>query len=364
MTATLLEIKKQEDIRRSTDILAKLLAVENLTIIDGGCDTSYIDVANRIVHIVKFKANSPLSNKMVRITSIAHEVGHSLFTPLSLLHNSVDKKYPNLAMYINVVEDIRIERLIRNRYSGIHTTMKEGRKIMLQNGFYGKQALLDPNSLDFINKLIIYTKVGKENSKIDLNTQDECVVRYIERNAIDEQSVILVSKFLYLYCKQKQHEQEDDSSTKNDDTTKSPSNNNGDTGEGDSTQDSDDRSEDSSNKDDSDSTEDSDDSEGSPSKNEDSDDLGSSEDTEASDAEANKVANSNINELLKKLMKEADNLTDEDIDSDIKQTLESMLEETMKPHIDADSITTTCKKTTFSNGIIQVYTPTCKVRKI
>lgn len=360
MTATLLEIKKQEDIRRSTDILAKLLAVENLTIIDGGCDTSYIDVANRIVHIVKFKANSPLSNKMVRITSIAHEVGHSLFTPISLLHNSVDKKYPNLAMYINVVEDIRIERLIRNRYSGIHTTMKEGRKIMLQNGFYGKQALLDPNSLDFINKLIIYTKVGKENSKIDLDTQDECVVRYIERNAIDEQSVILVSKFLYLYCKQKQHEQEDDSSTKNDDTTKSPSNNNGDTGEGDSTKDS---SNDSSENDNNnlDSTEDS---EGNPSADEDSNDLDSTEDTEVSDAEANEVANSNINELLKKLMKEAENLTDEDIDSDIKQTLESMLEETMKPHIDAEGITTTCKKTTFSNSIIQVYTPTCKVRKI
>lgn len=192
--------RKQEEIRRSTDLLAKLLAKENLTIVDGGVDTSCIDTVKRIVHIVKFKASSPLSHKAVRVTSIAHEVGHALFTPRRLMHDNVEKSYPGLHQFINIVEDIRIEKLIRNKYKGLHAIMQEGRKIMLDNGVYGALAIKDPSKLEFINQLIIYTKVGKGNSKITLDTRDEYVLRYIERTAVDEKSVVKCAKFLYEYC--------------------------------------------------------------------------------------------------------------------------------------------------------------------
>lgn len=194
--------KSQRDIQESTDILAKLLATENLHIIDGGCETSYIDLKNRVMRIVRFKSDSPLNCKEVRITSIGHECGHALFTPESLIHSYVDKKYPNLFPFVNLVEDIRIEKLIRNKFKGIHKTMKAGRAIMYREGHYGEEALNDPNSLNIFNKIILYTKVDKNINGLQLSLSDESVVRYVERHAVDEQSVIKCAKFLYVYCKE------------------------------------------------------------------------------------------------------------------------------------------------------------------
>jgi len=116
------------------------------------------------------------------------------------MHDNVEQSYPGLHQFINIVEDIRIEKLIRNKYKGLHAIMQEGRKIMLENGVYGALAIKDPSKLEFINQLIIYTKVGKGNSKITLDTRDEYVLRYIERTAVDEKSVVKCAKFLYEYC--------------------------------------------------------------------------------------------------------------------------------------------------------------------
>lgn len=195
--------RRQEEIRQSTDILARLLAIENLTIIDGGVTTSCIDLKHRIVRIVKFPPDSPLATKQVRMTSIAHEVGHAVFTPTNLMHGNVDKKYPRLHVYINIVEDIRIEKLIKNKYMGLHSLMKEGRAIMYRNGVFGEDALEFPNNIAFINKVILYSKVGVEETGLQLTTTDEAVIKYIERMAIDEPSVVKCAKFLYEYCKER-----------------------------------------------------------------------------------------------------------------------------------------------------------------
>lgn len=193
--------RRQDEIRRSTDILAKLLANENLTVISGGVTTSMIDLNKRVVYIVEFKPTSPLSCREVRITCIGHEVGHALFTPKNLMHGASEKKFPGLFMFINVVEDIRIERLMKNKFKGLHSIMKEGRKVMYENGFYGQEAIDDPNSMNYLNKVILYTKVGAKTTGLTLSVKDESVIKYIERNAVDEPSVIHCAKFLYQYCK-------------------------------------------------------------------------------------------------------------------------------------------------------------------
>lgn len=203
----------QEEIRKSTDVLAKLMAKENLTIIDGGVETSMIDMDKRIVYIVKFNHNSPLACKEVRTTSISHEIGHALFTPTTLMHEAIKRKMPNLSQYVNIVEDIRIEKLIKNQYKGLHATMQAGRKVMLDNNIFGLSAKLSPNSLEYANKLILYTKVGVVNSKVKFSVKEEAVLRFIERMAVDEKSVIECAKFLFLFCEeQKQEENNADSS--------------------------------------------------------------------------------------------------------------------------------------------------------
>ena len=217
--------RQQEEIRKCTNVLAKLMAKENITIVDGGVSTSMIDLDNRIIYVVTFKPSRPLNCKEVRVTSLAHEVGHALFTPASLMHEAIKDKMPNLSQYVNLVEDIRIEKLIKNQYKGLHKTMQAGRKIMLDNNFYGLSAKLTPNEMEFCNKLIVYTKVGKENSGITLSSKEECVLRFIERHAIDEPSVIQCAKFLYLFCQQQKDKDESERSSEKDDELDSNSSN-------------------------------------------------------------------------------------------------------------------------------------------
>ncbi len=204
MSVELVNKKRQNEIRKATDIVARLLASENLKIIDGGCDVSFIDVKKREIHVTKFKADSPLNCEEVRLTSLSHEVGHALFTPIDLLHDKVEEGFPNLAPFINIVEDVRIERLIKNRFAGLHSLMDRGRKLMYDNEIFGAEAVTDPNSLEYINKFILAFKVGKHNTNgLQLTTEEDCILRYIEIHATDKDSVIKCAKLLYNLCEYK-----------------------------------------------------------------------------------------------------------------------------------------------------------------
>lgn len=131
-------------------------------------------------------------------------MGHALFTPIDLLHDKVEEGFPNLAPFINIVEDVRIERLIKNRFAGLHSLMDRGRKLMYDNEIFGAEAVTDPNSLEYINKFILAFKVGKHNTNgLQLTTEEDCILRYIEIHATDKDSVIKCAKLLYNLCEYK-----------------------------------------------------------------------------------------------------------------------------------------------------------------
>lgn len=312
--------KKQRDMKESTDILARLLAIENITIVDGGCTTSSIDLDNRVINIVKFDDDNPLSCKEVRITSIAHEVGHAIFTPLSLLHNSVDKNYPNLFPYINLVEDIRIESLIKGKYRGIHNMMKHGRRIMFDNGYYGKEAQKNINGLKIFDKILLYTKVDENINGLQLTDMDKAVIRKIRLTAVNESSVIECAKFLYEYCKEKGSldsylKQQMDNLLGNPSTDDNSHN---------------DSDSDSESSNDGDSTEDSDES-----------------DSEGS--ETDDVVGQLIQSMLSGVMDNAEKVSDDDLDKPIK-TVENIMENKIKDNADS-TITSFVKKGAVSKMI-------------
>ena len=306
-----MSIKKQNDIRLATDIIAKLLASENLKIIDGGTTVSYIDVVKREVHVIKFKHDSPLNCQEVRLTSLAHEVGHALFTPIDLLHEKIDESYPNLAPFINIVEDVRIERLIKNRFAGLHRTMNEGRKIMYENGVFGEDAVSDPNNLSYINKFILAFKVGIKNTNgLVLKTHEDCILRYIELHATDKESVIKCAKLLYNLCEYSELPKEEQKLS----SKKNESNSNSD------------------------------------SSNEDSE-SNSNSDSSDEDSEIDKDV------LLRMLLTISESQSDDDISYKVDYS-NNILEEINKKlenHVDKLTFTATMSKNYFSNNIIRTY---------
>ena len=89
--------------------LAKLMARENITVQYGNYQTAWFDIKNRVLGLPMWKD----MGKDVSDLLIGHEVGHALFTPFEGWHDSPEKLEGCPRSYINVVEDARIERHIK-----------------------------------------------------------------------------------------------------------------------------------------------------------------------------------------------------------------------------------------------------------
>ena len=87
-----------------------------------------------------------------------HEVGHALYTPdWSKEKDSIVKKVPH--SYLNVLEDIRIDRKIKQKYPGLKSSYFKGQGELRDRGFFGtKDRPL--NTFKFIDRINIYSKNG------------------------------------------------------------------------------------------------------------------------------------------------------------------------------------------------------------
>lgn len=365
-------MKNLKEVRAATDIVAKLLATENLKIIDGGTKVSYIDIAKREIHVVKFKNNSELNLPEVRLTSLAHEVGHALFTPIDLLHQKIDENYPNLAPFINIVEDVRIERLIKNRYAGLHRIMNKGRKIMYDNGVFGEDAINNPNGLEYINKFILAFKVGKNNTNgLVLTTFEDCILRYIEIHAINKESVIKCAKILYNLCEfnklpedvmkqimeslKNNNVENSDSESDSDNSMKITVNGDEDNLEENSKSGKSDEEKEDNETDGNDSS--SSDEKNDDNNEQDSSDESSSEQNSDDNSEESEDDGIDPNKLLSLLKKLSDEQNDDDIkfNKEYNENILEKLDKNLENHVDYKSITATISKTFFSNNLIKEY---------
>ena len=120
-------------VNQSKSILAKLLANENIDVQYGNYSTAFFDVQNRVLGLPLWKQTSQNLTDLL----IGHEVGHALYTPAEGWHDaSVD--IPGCPRsYVNVVEDIRIEKKIQRKYPGLVRCFKLGYKDLFDRNFFG-----------------------------------------------------------------------------------------------------------------------------------------------------------------------------------------------------------------------------------
>jgi len=135
-----------------TSVLAKLLATENIDVVYKGTRTAAFDVVNRVLYMPIWKEIS----KDLEDLLTGHEVGHALFTPSEGWHES-DKSFDFPRAYINVIEDIRIERLIQAKYPGLKGSFKRGYMELIERNFFGT-ADVELETLGFMDRLNIKAK--------------------------------------------------------------------------------------------------------------------------------------------------------------------------------------------------------------
>lgn len=134
-------------------ILARLLARENLSVEQTNHHTAFFDVEKRVLGLPFWKD----IDKDLYDLLVGHEIGHALHTPADGWHSS-DTDIPGCPRsYVNIVEDIRIEKLVLREYPGLLGSFMRGYQDLLDRDFFGLKDN-DVNKMSFMNRLNISSK--------------------------------------------------------------------------------------------------------------------------------------------------------------------------------------------------------------
>ena len=173
------------------DHLARLLATEDLVVEHRQVDTAAFDVERRVLTLpVWDKAESVVIDLL-----ISHEVGHALYTPNDW---SFEGQVP--MQFVNIVEDIRIEKLMKRRYAGLAKTFYKGYSILSDKDFFGIGDD-DISTFNLADKLNLYFKIGNYINVPFDEEEKEFVKRADRLETFDE--VIAFAKELYDFCTEK-----------------------------------------------------------------------------------------------------------------------------------------------------------------
>ena len=180
-------------------MLAKLLASENITVEHGNYQTASMDVKNRILRLPIWKEMSGSLYDLM----VLHEVGHALYTPEDGWHESASDKGSGYKSFLNVVEDARIERKIKDKYPGGRRAFTDGYLDLINKDFFGIKGV-DLNTLNLIDRINLYFKGGFVH---DIEFTEE-ELEFVEkvRNTMTWDDVVRVTNELYEYAKENESE--------------------------------------------------------------------------------------------------------------------------------------------------------------
>ena len=176
--------------------LAKLLATEDLIVEHKQVETASFNVETRVLVLPLWeKASSEVYDMLV-----AHEVGHALFTPCE----DWLERYPEIPpSFVNIVEDARIEKLMKRKYAGLPKTFFTGYKELQGMDFF-KLSDIDVNEMGIADRINLHFKIGNFID-IDFNEEEKTFVSMV-KSAESFDEVLEYSKIIWEYAKKELEE--------------------------------------------------------------------------------------------------------------------------------------------------------------
>ena len=201
--------------------LAKLLATEDLIVEHRSVETASFNVASRVLTLPTWdKAGEEVYDLLV-----CHEVGHALYTPDQewWIDNEISHSI------VNIVEDARIEKLMKRRYAGLSKTFFRGYSDLSEDDFFQLDGK-DLSKFNLADRINLYYKVG---NFVDIPFFSNEETFLMNRTGLTEtfEEVLEVAKLIFEYCKaeaEKKKEEDmkadaESSDTPNDNTTQGQS---------------------------------------------------------------------------------------------------------------------------------------------
>lgn len=173
-------------------ILAKLLATEDLVVEHRNAETASFNLKTRVLTLPMWKASSDVYDLLV-----SHECAHALFSPYDewMENTKIPKDI------VNVVEDPRIERKIKQRYAGLAKCFYRGYKELYDDDFF-KVNGVDISKFNLADRANLHFKIGYF---LNLSfTEEEQEIIDLIATTDNFHDVLVASEKLYEYCKKEE----------------------------------------------------------------------------------------------------------------------------------------------------------------
>jgi len=191
--------------------LARLLATEDLVVEHKRVETACFNVHTRVLTLPLWEhASNGLYDMLV-----GHEVGHALFTPDEDWLE--EHKIPQ--QFVNIVEDARVEKLMKRKYAGLAKTFYSGYKELNEDDFF---SIVDENvsTMNLADRANLWFKIGN-HIDVPIKRGEEMEIINLIADVETFSDSLVAAKKLYNYCKKEKQEQE---SQKNQVDSESPAN--------------------------------------------------------------------------------------------------------------------------------------------
>jgi hypothetical protein len=177
--------------------LARLLATEDLVVEHKKVPTACFNVHTRVLTLPLWEKASNIVYDLL----VGHEVGHALFT------DDVDwTEETNVPQqFVNIVEDARVEKLIKRKYAGLAKTFYGGYKELKEQDFFeiGDEDISTFNLADRAN---LHFKIGNFLT-LDFNSEESEIINLIASTETFS-DVLNAAEELYKYCKNEEEQEQ------------------------------------------------------------------------------------------------------------------------------------------------------------
>jgi hypothetical protein len=177
--------------------LAKLLATEDLVVEHKKVETAQFNVHTRVLTLPMWeKASNTVYDLLV-----GHEVGHALYTP----DEDWTKQVKVPPQFVNIVEDARIEKLMKRRYAGLAKTFFNGYKELAEQDFFQIEDE-EVDEMNLADRANLFFKIGNFTD-ILIESGEETEIINLIADSESFADVLIASEALYKYCKQRKQEE-------------------------------------------------------------------------------------------------------------------------------------------------------------
>ena len=195
----------------STSLFARALATENIFVcFDPAAKTATFNLETRALVIPDWKVSDGLRDMIV-----AHEVAHALFTPpevhANAIADAIDRKLnkDGYKMCLNIIEDARIERLIKEKFPGCRRDFYTGYKEIQDNNIFGV-ADMEVEEMSIVDKINLHFKFGLFGlMNISFTSSEQKIVSRVATAKTYDDVVSIANDLYEMFaeeCKQKQLE--------------------------------------------------------------------------------------------------------------------------------------------------------------